>query len=117
MSKEVCTGLNILKKGTDPPLRPDEELPEWCGCMCGSRAGERLWAPLRRCVSCAAPHPVAPPPAPSSSPRLWKLAEPEPTLNELRRAGPATLEAPQLERYVKLENRDGIRTRNHDRAK
>lgn len=29
MSKEVCTGLNILKKGTDPALRPDDELPEW----------------------------------------------------------------------------------------
>jgi len=31
MSKEVCTGLNILKKGQDPPLRPDDQLPDWCG--------------------------------------------------------------------------------------
>lgn len=30
MSKEVCTGLNILKKGQDPPLRPDDQLPDWC---------------------------------------------------------------------------------------
>lgn len=29
LSKEVCTGLNILKKGQDPPLRPDDQLPDW----------------------------------------------------------------------------------------
>lgn len=45
MSKEVVTGLNILKKGQDPPLRPDDQLPEW----------------------------------------LWQLAQPDKTLNELRR--------------------------------
>lgn len=29
MSSEVVSGLNTLKNGSDPPLRPDEELPEW----------------------------------------------------------------------------------------
>ena len=48
LSKEVVTGLNTLKKGADPPLRPDDQLPEW----------------------------------------LWELAEPEKTLNELRRMKP-----------------------------
>jgi Mitochondrial ribosomal protein L37 len=45
MSKDVATGVNILKGGSDPPLLPDEEYPEW----------------------------------------LWKLAEPQGTLFELRR--------------------------------
>lgn len=29
MSSEVATGINILKNGSDPPLKKDEELPEW----------------------------------------------------------------------------------------
>lgn len=29
MSSEVATGINILKNGSDPPLKSDEELPEW----------------------------------------------------------------------------------------
>lgn len=29
LSSEVATGLNILKKGSDPPLKPDDQLPEW----------------------------------------------------------------------------------------
>lgn len=29
MSKEVITGLNISKGGSDPPLKADEEYPEW----------------------------------------------------------------------------------------
>ena len=29
MSHEVVTGLNTLKKGSDPPLRDDDQLPEW----------------------------------------------------------------------------------------
>ncbi|KAL4422068.1 hypothetical protein ABPG77_001536 [Micractinium sp. CCAP 211/92] len=77
MSKEVVTGLNILKKGQDPPLRPDDQLPDW----------------------------------------LWQLAEPEKTLNELRRTKEEDLTEAMLGRYVKLENRDNIRTRNHERAK
>ena len=29
MSSEVATGINILKTGSDPALRPDAEVPEW----------------------------------------------------------------------------------------
>jgi hypothetical protein len=29
MSSEVATGLNIAKNGSDPPLKTDEELPDW----------------------------------------------------------------------------------------
>jgi hypothetical protein len=29
LSKDIVTGLNLLKKGSDPPLKADEELPEW----------------------------------------------------------------------------------------
>ena len=29
LSHEVVTGLDISKKGQDPPLRPDAELPQW----------------------------------------------------------------------------------------
>lgn len=29
MSPEVVTGLNMLKGGADPPLKPDAELPDW----------------------------------------------------------------------------------------
>lgn len=47
----MVTGLNLLKKGSDPPLKGDEELPDW----------------------------------------LWKLGEPEKTLNELKRADEASL--------------------------
>lgn len=49
--------------------------------------------------------------------RLWKLAEPPNTLNELRRIGGEAWSPQQLARFVKLNNRDGIRTRNHSRAK
>ncbi|KAK9810561.1 hypothetical protein WJX73_000799 [Symbiochloris irregularis] len=28
-STETATGINILKAGSDPPLRPDSEYPEW----------------------------------------------------------------------------------------
>lgn len=56
MSKEVVTGLNILKKGQDPPLPADDQLPKW----------------------------------------LWKLAEPEKTLNELRRMQPDDLTPQQV---------------------
>ncbi|PRW59850.1 54S ribosomal mitochondrial [Chlorella sorokiniana] len=77
MSKEVCTGLNILKKGQDPPLRPDDQLPDW----------------------------------------LWKLAEPEKTLNELRRMQKEELSYEQMVRYVKLDNRSNIRERNEQTSK
>lgn len=36
MSKEVVTGLNILKKGQDPPLRPDDQLPDWLWQLAGT---------------------------------------------------------------------------------
>jgi Mitochondrial ribosomal protein L37 len=29
MSTEVVTGVNLLKSGTDPPLLPDDQYPEW----------------------------------------------------------------------------------------
>ena len=29
MSNDVVTGLNITKGGSDPPLKPDEEYPDW----------------------------------------------------------------------------------------
>lgn len=29
VSAEVCTGANIFTNGSDPPLKPDEEYPEW----------------------------------------------------------------------------------------
>lgn len=29
LSKEVATGVNILKGGSDPTLLPDDEYPEW----------------------------------------------------------------------------------------
>ncbi|KAL6769026.1 MRPL54 [Auxenochlorella protothecoides x Auxenochlorella symbiontica] len=29
LSTEVATGVNILKNGTDPALKSDEELPAW----------------------------------------------------------------------------------------
>jgi len=29
MSKDILTGLNITKGGSDPPLKSDEEYPEW----------------------------------------------------------------------------------------
>ncbi len=25
----VCNGVNILKNGSDPPIKPDSEYPEW----------------------------------------------------------------------------------------
>ena len=64
LSKEVVTGLNTLKKGADPPLRPDDQLPEW----------------------------------------LWVLAEPEKTLNELRRMKPVEIEG----ETVGLVGRSGV---------
>lgn len=36
MSKEVVTGLNVLKKGQDPPLRPDDQLPDWLWQLAGT---------------------------------------------------------------------------------
>lgn len=77
LSSEVVTGLNILKKGQDPALQADDQLPDW----------------------------------------LWKLAKPQKTLNELRRTREEDITPDLLERFVKLQNRDDIRTRNHDRAK
>ncbi|KAI3435694.1 hypothetical protein D9Q98_001752 [Chlorella vulgaris] len=77
MSSEVVTGLNTLKKGQDPALKQDEELPEW----------------------------------------LWALAEPEKTLNEMRRMKSDEITPELLKRFVKLENREGIREVNHSRAK
>jgi hypothetical protein len=52
MSKDVLTGLNITKGGSDPPLKSDEEYPEW----------------------------------------LWKLAQPERTLADLKRKENSSLE-------------------------
>jgi len=37
MSKEVVTGLNVLKNGSDPALKNDEELPEWLWKLEGQR--------------------------------------------------------------------------------
>ena len=37
MSKEVVTGLNVLKNGSDPPLKHDDELPEWLWKLAGQR--------------------------------------------------------------------------------
>lgn len=70
--------------------------------------------PPGRCCRrrCALTHPTSP-----TRRRLWKLGDPAQTLNELRRIPAADLSAQQLERYVKLDNRDGIRTRNENRAK
>eukprot|EP00887_Chlorella_sp_A99_P006205 scaffold3.g6205.t1 len=45
LSSEVATGLNILKKGSDPPLRPDAELPEWLWALAES---EKTLNELRR---------------------------------------------------------------------
>ena len=45
MSSEVATGINIAKAGSDPPLRPDSELPEWLWPM--ARPGKSL-SELRR---------------------------------------------------------------------
>lgn len=45
MSKDVLTGLNITKGGSDPPLKPDEEYPEWLWELAQP---ERTLADLRR---------------------------------------------------------------------
>lgn len=37
MSKEVVSGLNVLKNGSDPALKNDEELPEWLWKLAGQR--------------------------------------------------------------------------------
>ena len=29
LSREVCTGANYFNTGEDPPLRDDQEYPEW----------------------------------------------------------------------------------------
>lgn len=77
MSKEVITGLNISKGGSDPPLKPDEEYPDW----------------------------------------LWRLAHPERTLGDLRRAERSTLGFEETRRLEKLENRDRIRNLNVIKSK
>uniref|UniRef100_A0A061SFU4 Large ribosomal subunit protein mL54 n=1 Tax=Tetraselmis sp. GSL018 TaxID=582737 RepID=A0A061SFU4_9CHLO len=48
---------------------------------------------------------------------LWELATPGPTLNELERKGPDSLEPDELKRYVKLKRRDSIRRNNAMRSK
>ena len=45
MSKDVITGLNIQKGGTDPPLKPNEEYPEWLWQLA---TPERTLGDLRR---------------------------------------------------------------------
>jgi anti-sigma factor ChrR (cupin superfamily) len=37
MSREVVTGLNVLKNGSDPALKNDDELPEWLWKLAGQR--------------------------------------------------------------------------------
>ena len=45
MSKDVLTGLNISKSGTDPSLKTDEEYPEWLWQLAKP---ERTLADLKR---------------------------------------------------------------------
>lgn len=77
LSKEVATGVNILKGGSDPPLLPDEEYPEW----------------------------------------LWELADPEPTLFELRRryeAAGKDIEHMEMHEvsFLSLRGRRGMKKRS-----
>lgn len=48
MSSDVITGLNINKGGSDPPLKPDEEYPEWLWKLA---TREKTLAELRRASS------------------------------------------------------------------
>ena len=64
MSKDVLTGLNITKGGSDPPLKSDDEYPEW----------------------------------------LWKLAQPERTLADLKRKENSSLEFEEVSGKKKILN-------------
>lgn len=81
ISKEVksstTVGANILKDGTDPPVKPDSEYPDW----------------------------------------LWHLLDKQPPLSELERKDPNTMSFPELQRFVKLDNRRRIKENNATRAK
>lgn len=48
---------------------------------------------------------------------LWKLLDKEPPLSELKRKEMSTLEVPELQRMVKLENRVKIKENNSLKAK
>jgi hypothetical protein len=37
LSADTATGINVEKKGVDPPLKADEELPEWLWAMASPR--------------------------------------------------------------------------------
>ncbi|CAI5533864.1 unnamed protein product [Closterium sp. Naga37s-1] len=75
----TVVGGNILKTGSDPPVLPDSEYPEW----------------------------------------LWTLLDRQAPLSELKRKRieDMGMAEEQLERLVKLDNRDRIRATNASRAK
>lgn len=110
MSSEVVTGLNILKGGADPPLRPDAELPDWLWELA---APPKTLNELKRSQEEAL----------SSADVSQTVAEPRQALVSVAwgrgdlASPPRRLPAMQLERLVKLENRHGIKVRNDDRSK
>ncbi|CAI5949767.1 unnamed protein product [Closterium sp. NIES-64] len=73
----AVVGGNILKAGSDPPVLPDSEYPEW----------------------------------------LWTLLDRHAPLSELKRKRIEDMGMAELERLVKLDNRDRIRATNASRAK
>ena len=114
MSSEAVTGLNILKGGADPPLKPDEELPDWLWELA---APPKTLNVLKR-----------------SQEEALSSADVSQSVAELARVASALLPwwpgtsasvsppcglppSLQLERLVKLENRHGIKVRNDDRSK